>query len=59
MGFSVMLGDAERLVPADYWCPYGTVHFCLITGAIHICIHWCRSTYLIFSVQGNNLFNAP
>ena len=24
MGFSVMLRDAEKLVPAEYWCPYGT-----------------------------------
>ena len=24
MGFSVMLRGAEKLVPAEYWCPYGT-----------------------------------
>ena len=24
MGFSVMLWGAEKLVPAKYWCPYGT-----------------------------------
>ena len=24
MGFSVMLLGAEKLVPAEYWCPYGT-----------------------------------
>ena len=24
MGFSVMLCGAEKLVPAEYWCPYGT-----------------------------------
>ena len=24
MGFSVMLGGAKKLVPAKYWCPYGT-----------------------------------
>ena len=24
MGFSVMLWDAEKLVPAEYWCPYGS-----------------------------------
>ena len=23
MGFSVMLRGAEKLVPAEYWCPYG------------------------------------
>ena len=23
MGFSVMLWGAEKLVPAEYWCPYG------------------------------------
>ena len=23
MGFYVMLWGAEKLVPADYWCPYG------------------------------------
>ena len=22
MGFSVMLWGAEKLVPAEYWCPY-------------------------------------
>ena len=25
MGFAVMLWGAEKLVPAEYWCPYGTV----------------------------------
>ena len=25
MGFSVMLRGAETLVPAEYWCPYGTL----------------------------------
>ena len=24
MGFSVMLWGAKKLVPAEYWCPYGT-----------------------------------
>ena len=24
MGFSVILWGAEKLVPAEYWCPYGT-----------------------------------
>ena len=24
MGFSVMLLGAEKLVPVEYWCPYGT-----------------------------------
>ena len=24
MGFSVMPWGAEKLVPAEYWCPYGT-----------------------------------
>ena len=24
MGFSVMLWGAEKMVPAEYWCPYGT-----------------------------------
>ena len=24
MGFFVMLWGAEKLVPAEYWCPYGT-----------------------------------
>ena len=23
MDFSVMLWGAEKLVPAEYWCPYG------------------------------------
>ena len=23
MGFSVMLRGAEKLVPVEYWCPYG------------------------------------
>ena len=26
MGFSVMLRGAEKLVPAEYWWPYGTVN---------------------------------
>ena len=25
MGFSVMLWGAEKLVPVEYWCPYGTL----------------------------------
>ena len=29
MGFSVMLWGAENMVPAEYWCPYGTLKFCL------------------------------
>ena len=24
MGFSVVLWGAEKPVPAEYWCPYGT-----------------------------------
>ena len=24
MGFSIMLWGAENMVPAEYWCPYGT-----------------------------------
>ena len=27
MGFSVMLWGAEKLVPAEYWCPYGSKSF--------------------------------
>ena len=27
MGFSVMLWGAEKLVPAEYWCPYGNIIF--------------------------------
>ena len=27
MGFSVMLWGAEKLVPVEYWCPYGTSLF--------------------------------
>ena len=27
MGFSVILWGAEKLVPAEYWCPYGTSDF--------------------------------
>ena len=23
MGFSIMLQGAEKLVPVEYWCPYG------------------------------------
>ena len=25
MQFSVMLWGTKKLVPAEYWCPYGTV----------------------------------
>ena len=35
MGIYVMLWGAEKLVPAEYWCPYGT------------CI-WDREFFLIF-----------
>ena len=27
MGFPVMLWGAEKLVPAEYWCPFGTDGF--------------------------------
>ena len=27
MDFSVMLWGAEKLVPVEYWCPYGTIQF--------------------------------
>ena len=27
MGFSIMLWGAEKLVPVEYWCPYGTSEF--------------------------------
>ena len=38
MGFSVMLWGAEKLVPAEYWCPYGTL-LSLIVIQIHTCIY--------------------
>ena len=31
MGFSIMLRGAEKLVPAEYWCPYGKFKVSLIT----------------------------
>ena len=50
MGFSVTLWGAEKLVPAEYWCPYGTcilfaheskklqtIHECLIMN-LHVLI---------------------
>ena len=27
MAFSVMLWGAEKLVPAEYWCPYGMFYY--------------------------------
>ena len=27
MGFSEMFWGAEKLVPAEYWCPYGTFSY--------------------------------
>ena len=32
MGFSVMLWGAEKLVPAEYWCPYGTFVFIYLSS---------------------------
>ena len=26
LGFSVMLCGAEKMVPAEYWCPYNGIH---------------------------------
>ena len=34
MGFSVMLWGAEKLVPAEYWCPYGTCNVIYIEGKV-------------------------
>ena len=34
MGFYVMLRDAEKLVPAKYWCPYGTYPNLFNFGAV-------------------------
>ena len=30
MGFSIALWGAEKLVPAEYWCPYGIVLYVTI-----------------------------
>ena len=37
MGFSVMLWGAEKRVPAEYWCPYGTdkIAWIAVFEAIH------------------------
>ena len=37
MGFTVMLWGAEKLVPAEYWCPYPVCHLIVlvIEGQTH------------------------
>ena len=37
MGFSEMLWGAEKLVPAKYWCPYGSciAYFCFEDAIDH------------------------
>ena len=42
MGFSVMLRDAEKLVPVEYWCPYG--YFEIFRIMKH-CIYKFANTY--------------
>ena len=43
MGFSVMLWGAEKLVPAEYWCPYGTCDWFILyeKPSIPICVCVC------------------
>ena len=38
MGFQVILWGAEKLVPAEYWCPYGTFVFENFTCTSHLFI---------------------
>ena len=44
MGFSVMLRGAEKLVPAEYWCPYGNGALSFVYCNIHI--HWVMEKVL-------------
>ena len=44
MGFSEMLWGAEKLVPAEYWCPYGTV---FKLGCLHTAKYEHSKTILV------------
>ena len=37
MGFSVMLWGAKKMVPVEYWCPYGTENGRALTLDIYFC----------------------
>ena len=38
MGFAVMLWGAKKLVPAEYWCPYGTMRWVWNQPSFHVCL---------------------
>ena len=52
MGFSVMLWGAEKLVPAEYWCPYGTCITCTCRIInLTLCAYmYVQYTFLLISV---------
>ena len=65
MGFSVMLWGAEKLVPAEYWCPYGML--CIL---FNLDMHFCNKQKVIsnkmpmlktciYHVQSNRLKPTP
>ena len=47
MGFSVMLWGAEKLVPAEYWCPYGMYLNAYIVRTPTLCIRHVMHTYFV------------
>ena len=50
MGYSVMLWGAEKLVPAEYWCPYGTA-IILATNLSLYCKQWVYDTEYKFELS--------
>ena len=50
MGFSVMLWGAEKLVPAEYWCPNG-----MLFKFINLREEEKKLYYLLYIVNVSNL----
>ena len=45
MGFSVMFQGAKKLVPAEYWCPYGIITYYICT--LWLTLHCIQISYII------------
>ena len=58
MGFSVMLWGAEKLVPAEYWCPYGSLQnsFILSKTALKPSVNSLFATIADLHVRKLNTF---
>ena len=55
MGFSIMLRGAEKLVPVEYWCPYGTFE---ITDLISYGLSNLRNNDTYFNFEMMNFINS-